>query len=155
MCWVTQENLGDNWISHLWSFFWVSRKDQESNRQLLNCDVFKLLFIYLTESTSRGSSRKRGRKGEGEAGSQLSREAYAGLMQGSIPRCPKDPRIMTWAKGRHSIDWATQVPLKLWCLAETYTGWIKSEIPRFLSFISPSWPQKAAREKQFDISCRH
>ena len=41
-----------------------------------------------------------------EAGSSLSREPNVGGTQS------QDPEIMTWAKGRHLTDWATQVPQK-------------------------------------------
>ena len=56
----------------------------------------KILFIYLWETTSRGSGRGGGR-------SKLPAE------QGARHESPSyDPRIMTWAEGGRLADWATQ-----------------------------------------------
>ena len=66
----------------------------------------KFLFIYWTQSTSRGSSTGRGR-------SILPTE------QGARCKAPsQDPRIITWAEGRCLTNWATQVPtlVPLWKL---------------------------------------
>ena len=57
---------------------------------------FKILFIYLTESSSRGSSRGRVR-------SRFYTEQGAQCRAGS-----QDPGMMTQAKGRCLADWATK-----------------------------------------------
>ena len=56
------------------------------------------LFIWWKESTSRESSRGRGRTRLPEQGVKLGAQS-------------QDPEIMTWAEGRCLTDWATQVPL--------------------------------------------
>ena len=63
----------------------------------------KILFIYLRErAQARGAT-----EGEGEAA------LFPSLKQGSQCGAPsQDPRIMTWAKGRCLMNWATQVPPK-------------------------------------------
>ena len=59
----------------------------------------KILFIYLRE---RAQGRKRGR---GRGRSRLPTERGAQCRTRS-----QVPGTMTWAKGRHLIDWATQAP---------------------------------------------
>ena len=57
----------------------------------------KILFIYLTE-------RERAAEGEGEADFPAEQGAQCGTQS-------QDPGIMTWAKGRRLIHWATQALL--------------------------------------------
>ena len=84
-----------SWISHMNEIIWYL--------SFSNLLFFKILFIYLREreSTSWGSGRRRGR-------SKLFTE------QRAWHRIPSQgPGIMTWTKGRHLTNWATQAPLWL------------------------------------------
>ena len=60
-------------------------------------------FTYLTESEQ--ASRGRGRQRETEAGSPRAGSPMVAPSQ--------DPGIMTWAKGRHFSNWATQASQQL------------------------------------------
>ena len=62
----------------------------------------KIHFIYFFE-TEREKRNRRGETGRGR--SRLPAEQGARCRASS-----QDPEIMTWAKGRHSIDWANPVP---------------------------------------------
>ena len=79
---------------------------------------FKILFIRERENMSRGSGRRR---------SRLNREpseygAWYGIWS-------QNPRVMTWAKGRHLTNWATQVPLS------ESISWISLRIKHFFKSI--------------------
>ena len=73
-----------------------------SKRTLTRKNLFKKIFYVFESERERehpcASMRGDRWKGEGEAGSPLSRESDG----------VQNPRIMTWAKGRHLTIWATQ-----------------------------------------------
>ena len=81
---------------------------------------------------------------EGEAGSLLSRAPF------------QDSRIMTWAKGRHSTDWATQAPHKEIkkdnrdSLHELFIDWKHKEVS-----IKPRYAyEKAGHTKEWEIQAK-
>ena len=63
-----------------------------------------VLFIFETESLSRGGAEREGDR-ESEAGFMLTAES---LMRG----LNSQTEIMTWAEVGHLTNWATQVPQK-------------------------------------------
>ena len=126
---------GDLWRAGGW--WWLGLKPQPQTRlfsfnmssknfKMWNYREFYFLFIFLKifylfiheRHTKRGRDIGRGRSRLPEGG------AWCGTIS-------QDPRIMTWAKGRHPTNWATQVSqynvilcsnslygiLWIWCIA--------------------------------------
>lgn len=92
--WMVCCSSGDD-LRWRWDYFQLNRERQTS------------FFLFKDFIYSKGSEQEH--KGRRQGKSRLPTE------QGAWCRTPsQDPGIMTWAKGRHLINWATEISWKPW-----------------------------------------
>ena len=94
------------------------------------CDWLKSINLFLKDSSIHFRERKSRGKGRGRGRKRKNPQTDPCWVQSQSRAQSQDPEFMTWTKGRHLTNWATQLPSTLflfkWSLRQFDREWIRA-----------------------------